>query len=466
MTKTMRTGWHPGPAYVLPDAVIGTPNEPLLYVGTEKTKLSEAGTLDGWKEHIAGMAVGNPLLILSLCAGFCGPLMGIAGQQTAGFHVKGESSKGKSTMLYAACSIYGKPLDYRRTWNSTEVGAENMLAAHNDLLLALDELHQCKPQDADRVVYMLGQNQGRNRGKDNGGLRSLLTWTCCVFSTGEVGLADHLRKANIEAQAGQQVRLIELRTERQHGAFDELHGLADGKALADHLKAGWEQHHGTAGAEFIRTLAEADHAQLREQFRQVMRAFAVEHVPAKSDGQVARVADYFALLAFAGELATSYGLTGWVQNTAYSAVAWAFSEWVRSRGTTGSLEDQKILRQVRRWFENNLHRFEELPIREHAGRTINQAGYVEIEPLNQAGCVADDKNGKVRLTTFFVYRNTWRDEVLSGLDPRKANALLLAHGILERGDGRNIAVQKQVRSESTNERYFKVLPAVWGGEDE
>lgn len=466
MTKTTRTGWCSGPAYVLPDVVLGKPETPLLYVGAERSKLAQAGTLEGWKEGIAAYAVGNPLLIVSLCAAFCGPLMSIVGQSTAGFHVKGASSQGKSTMLNAACSVYGRPADYRRTWNSTEVGAENLLSAHSDLFLALDELHQCKPHDADRVVYLLSQSQGRNRGRDVGGNRALQTWSCCLFSTGEVGLSEHLRKANIDVQAGQQVRLIELRTERQHGAFDELHGLPDGKTLADTLQANWRQHHGTAGMEYLRLLAEeTDHAQLREQYRQVAQAFVKARVPQaqKVDGQVSRVADYFALLAFAGELATSYGLTGWPQNTAYDAAGWAFDEWLQSRGTMGSLEDQKVLRQVRRWFENNQHRFEELPIREHAGRVIQPAGYVEYHEPHLDGRFDGQK---VKVPSFYVYRNTWREEVLAGLDERKAHRVLIAHGILKPGDGRNVTTQKRLKTEGNKERYYLVTAEVFGGEDE
>lgn len=113
--------------------------------------------------------------------------MSIAGQQTAGFHVKGESSKGKSTMLYAACSIYGKPLEYRRTWNSTEVGAgEYAVRACNDMFLALDEIapvvNRKMPTGLSTCYHKVKAATG---GRDNGGNRALLSWTCCLFSTGE-----------------------------------------------------------------------------------------------------------------------------------------------------------------------------------------------------------------------------------------------------------------------------------------
>lgn len=61
---------------------------------------------------------------------------------------------------------------------------------------------------------------------------------------------------NIDAQAGQQVRLTELRTERQHGAFDVLHGWPMAKHWLTTLKASWEQHHGMVGGLWLQRLAE------------------------------------------------------------------------------------------------------------------------------------------------------------------------------------------------------------------
>lgn len=137
------------------------------------------------------------------------------------------------------------------------------------------------------------------------------------------------------------------------------------------------------------------------------------------------MADYFALLAFAGELATSYGLTGWEQNTAYTAIA--LGVWRVDQITRYNRQHRrsKTSTQVRRWFENNQHRFEELPIRGNTrARRSNPAGYVEHGDLytNRKSEGSNLRAARLALSVYFVYRNTWREEVLAGLDTRKANA--------------------------------------------
>ena len=117
-----QTGWS-GPertAFVLPDAVIGPQAGDVIYQsehhhGDEYTR---RGTLAGWQAGISARAVGNPMLVLALCTAFAGPVLGIVGADSGGINTIGASSKGKSSMLFAACSVWGGP-SYRRNWRAT-----------------------------------------------------------------------------------------------------------------------------------------------------------------------------------------------------------------------------------------------------------------------------------------------------------------------------------------------------------
>lgn len=48
-----------------------------VYQGEAKadSDFGTAGTLEGWQAGIAAMAVNNPMLALSLCAAFAGPVL-------------------------------------------------------------------------------------------------------------------------------------------------------------------------------------------------------------------------------------------------------------------------------------------------------------------------------------------------------------------------------------------------------
>ena len=59
------------------------------------------------------------------------------------------------------------------------------------------------------------------------------------------------------------------------------------------------------------------------------------HKAGGADGQVSRVANRYALLTAAGELATAERITSWTQGEA--AQRW-FADWVRERGGIGSSE--------------------------------------------------------------------------------------------------------------------------------
>ena len=99
--------------------------------------------------------------------------------------------------------------------------------------------------------------------------------------------------------------------------------------------------------------------------------FVTDNVAPDASGQVERSAKRFGLIATAGELATEFGITGWLPGTASAAAASAFKKWVEVRGGDGKepAEDRAAIRQVTelivRYGES---RFDELDERGFKGR--------------------------------------------------------------------------------------------------
>ncbi|MTD33444.1 hypothetical protein [Paludibacterium denitrificans] len=65
-------------------------------------------------------------------------------------------------------------------------------------------------------------------------------------------------------------------------------------------------------------------------------------IPDGAAEEVGRVAARFALVAFAGELATRYGVTGWQAGEAFRAARRCFREWLAENNTGQAADDRAL----------------------------------------------------------------------------------------------------------------------------
>ena len=68
---------------------------------------SKKGNLPGWQTQIASASLDSPFIMLAICCAFAGYCIYFTDVETGGIHLYGKSSKGKSTALLVAASIYG-----------------------------------------------------------------------------------------------------------------------------------------------------------------------------------------------------------------------------------------------------------------------------------------------------------------------------------------------------------------------
>lgn len=445
-----RTGWH-GDVFVLPRETFGdTTAEPVLFqaASLDSVALSTSGDLAHWRANVAAPCAGNSRLVLALSMAFAGPCLGLLHAEGGGVHLRGSSSAGKSTALHVAASVYGLPEKYGKTWRATDNGLEGTAALHSDLLLILDEMGQLEPRHAGQVAYLLANGQGKARSHRDGSPRAVTTWRVLFLSAGEVGLDALVKEGGGRVQAGQQVRVVDVPADAGAGLglFDTMpEGMTPG-AYADGLKAAAAQYHGTALPAFLKELA-SDPGKYRDTLRALRDDIASRLVSPSDPGQVRRVADRFALIAAAGELATVLNLTGWSTGEAERAAAACFRAWLDARGTVGNAEPAAMLRQVRAFLEaHGEARFTRWDAHEDGARTINRAGY------RRAG--ADGP-------TYFVETGAFRDEVCRGFDPRAVAKVLADAGALEvGGDGRD--TRKMLLPDGRRARVYVVLPSLWG----
>ena len=250
----LQVGWC-GDSFVLPDAVIGPKSAGVIFQIGERghEEHTQAGTLAGWRDGIAHKAVGNPLLMLAVSASFAGPLLQRCNSEGGGFHVVGDSSTGKTTLIEAACATWGGP-GFKRSWRATANGMEGAAAMFNDCLLALDEISECDPKEVGAIVYALGNGRGKQRASRSGNARGVTRWRCFVISSGERTIATTMQEGGHRAKAGQSMRLLDIPAAQAYGAWDALHGATSPAAFSDAIKRAAAQHHGQAGRAFLEKL--------------------------------------------------------------------------------------------------------------------------------------------------------------------------------------------------------------------
>ena len=423
---------------------------------TAAAEMTAAGTPKGWCEAVAAPCVGNPLLVLSVSLAFAGPLLEPLGLDGGGVHLRGASSRGKSTAQRTAVSVWGSPR-FLHTWRATTNGLEGVACAANGSLLALDEMGEVSGREAGQAAYMLANGVGKARADRSGRARRSARWRVMILSSGELGLADKMAETGDRMAAGQAVRLLDLAADtRPHGAFDTLHGARDGAAFADRMKAATAEHHGIAGPAFVEAFLadrEACLAAVRESIV-AFRAAAVERFRLTGEGQTERAAQRLGLIAAAGEAATAYGFTGWPAGTARDAALEALGLWLDGRGGAGPAEAREAVARTRAFLvAHGSSRFEAV------GAALPSDGIAF-----GSGRRVIDRAGWWDGSLFFIAADAWRT-VHRGSDPKRAARHLLAAGHLVSGDGRNLATKLAASLVPERPRAYAIRSDILGADD-
>ncbi|AYN29011.1 DUF927 domain-containing protein [Buttiauxella sp. 3AFRM03] len=334
------TGWQCG-AYIMPDGeIIGTPTHPVLFSGRSSAAAgySVQGTARSWRDSVAHMAYGNYSMMTAIAAALVAPLIGLSGADGFGIHFYEQSSAGKTTTANVASSLYGNPDLLRLTWYGTALGLANEAAAHNDGLMPLDEVGQgADPVSVSQSAYALFNGVGKLQGAKEGGNRDLKRWRTVAISTGEMDLETFIATAGRKTKAGQLVRLLNIPLSKAV----RFHDHQNGKQHADALKDAYQHHHGAAGREWIKWLA--DHQQQAIDTVRECEARWRGLIPADYGEQVHRVGARFAILEAA--LILGEVVTGWDAQTCRDAIQHSYNAWVREFGT-GNKEHQQIIEQA------------------------------------------------------------------------------------------------------------------------
>ncbi len=422
-------GWH-GDVYVLPLQNIGAQDaDSVVYQASHglDNRYQQVGTLSQWRDDIAKPVQAHSKLVFSLSTAFAGQLLKPLGQQGKGFHLKGTSSKGKSTALYLACSVWGNPKTFFRTWKATGNALEHTAHLHNDGFLALDEIGEiANPKELGNTVYMLANGLGKGRMSRQLAMRELKRWDLNFLSNGECSLKDIMQENGQKTKLGQEIRLIEIDVDQaQYGVFDCIDFAEDGAKQSNLLNERVQEVYGVAGVAWLKYLT-TNKTERIQQAKALFEQYQTKLTSNHTQGHINRVASSFALVAVAGELATQAGITGWDTGTAFRSAQQVFDVWLHNFEYQGDYAEREILSQVKAFFEaHGSSRFESLITSRHPDGEI-----IRPRILNRVGYYDQDNKQYLVSSTMF------KSEICTGMNENTVKQTLKKYGWLDCEDGR------------------------------
>jgi uncharacterized protein (DUF927 family) len=338
LATTTRPGWHDASgAFVLPHRIIGDADVRFQDSGKGVQLFTQRGTLEGWQTELAHYCQGNPVLIMAVCCALAGPLLVKVGVNGGGVHLVGDSSSGKSLAQDLAATVYGNPRVFGASWDVSKGGVEIEASSRNDTVLILDEIKRADPKRVQEMAYAIANGTGKGTMTREREGRPKLAWRLLALSSGERSLSEHAAISGNSAHAGAELRMVDVNAgTRTHRAFDDVHGMG-GAGFHRRLTTAASQHFGHVGPAFIeRLVAEPDSDLFHRRFTEIRGQFDA------ASPQAGRVADRFAVIALAGEMAADYGLLPWPAGSAVTACRQLFGEWLANVGD-GNAEDRQIL---------------------------------------------------------------------------------------------------------------------------
>ncbi len=213
ITRIRTSGWHNINSEDLfalsPKAILtrGGLDLPVEFAGSGEVfaSIRQGGTLKGWKQTANSLA-DYPLMLVAFAASMATPFLKrvfeLQGNPVIEF--AGRSSKGKTSALQAAASVWGDPGEaprYIRQWNGTPFAIQKMLSQIWDLPVMLDESTYSnallRPSE---VIYAFSNGQAKTLGRADGELRDSPRFSGTLFSTGERSLVTAASTDGIHAR--------------------------------------------------------------------------------------------------------------------------------------------------------------------------------------------------------------------------------------------------------------------------
>lgn len=201
------------------------------------------GTWEQWRAVAQEVAM-LPVPALMLCASAGSVALEATGAHPFVVDLHGTTSKGKSTALKFAASMWGDPTEVGGMlvqWSSTPTAIERRAAFQKHIPMFIDDTKKCPVKDREKLAAIIyGWGVGKSRGTI-GGTQEVATWRSALLSTGEAALSELAGE-----HAGLRMRILPV--SRQpipdgHAAVRQIEGMDawghGGPKVAEWVRLNW-----------------------------------------------------------------------------------------------------------------------------------------------------------------------------------------------------------------------------------
>ena len=200
---------------------------------------------------------------------------------------------------------------------------------------------------------------------------------------------------------------------------------------------------------------------MRAEFETLRAHFEKHGLTEKAGGQAIRAATRFAAVAYAGEKATQYGITGWKQGEVASAAMRMFKDWLQAFGGEENREPRRMVEQVQAWIQaHSGARLEDwrrpAMTDTHAPRTMNRAGW------RRPTAETKDRTSDEHVFEYLIYPAVFKAELCNGFDPLQVARELDKRGLLKRDPPHMTARAREPGAEKPG-RFYVLKPAILEG---
>ena len=179
--------------------------------------IQPTGSFEAWQSGIKQFAMPQVPLQIAIATGVSALFEGMLADELDSsliLHLKGDSSKGKTTFAMLALSVACSPQSIEGNtlfcgWNSTNNFKLSLLRGNYGYPIVFDEISQSNTNSLTSFVYDVANRQERGRLNSDSSQKKVGTWSTTVISTGEESLLD---KCNLNK--GLLVRVLELEFEQ------------------------------------------------------------------------------------------------------------------------------------------------------------------------------------------------------------------------------------------------------------
>lgn len=235
--------------------------------------MTEHGDYQLWRRTIKDLSDANDVFHFLIAASLSSPLLKINKVRNFTVYQWASSKAGKTAALKAAISCWGDPNRLITTFNATQTSLNALEPFFNDCILALDEKDQSRDVSADRIIYDIGNGQGRLRANVKGEIKTTQKFRIIGFATGEEPLTSE------SANSGTDSRMLTLEGSPFNGDSKDTI-----EQKASFLHAFTADNYGFAAPKMIKVYKSFDRETLNNEYQILMEMIKEATAEGHKDG--------------------------------------------------------------------------------------------------------------------------------------------------------------------------------------